>query len=158
MVGKFDPEHLTYIPTGRRTDDGSWWRKTFGNTRFGLYWGRPIVRTSSALTYTGPTTSVTVPKGFECDLGTLPGPLGALVRLCVRLRIIPEPLAVAAVLHDYLWALADGADNPSQAYREADALFYDALLTRGHPKWFARIAWATVRFAAEVKLWARTLR
>lgn len=153
---RFSVEVVSCVPTTRRTDDGSLWRNVFGNNPVGLFWGQPIYRLVEPMSYSTPNLSITVGAGFETDLGTIPGIFGWIVGGLEKLRLIKR-MDKCAILHDYLWAVADSAKNQRAAYKNADDIFLDALLSEGQPAWYAYLAYGVVRAVAELKLFFRKL-
>jgi len=82
-----------------------------------------------------PTRTVTVPRGFVFDGASVPPLLTALVP-----RSHPAFLPAAA-LHDWIYSDIDG----SLTRREADDLFFEALLVLQTPAVWARLMWTAVR-------------
>jgi len=156
---------LKYEPTGRRTDDGSKWRSFFGDNWVGLMWGQPIVRLAEEVTYRFPLpdtlqyADIHVPAGFECDLGTAPGPIGYFIRFLETVGAIPKTLNIAAVVHDRLWAWADNQplEDQEHAYWFSDVVFHKLLKELGNPGWWAAIVYTTVRTAGNLKVLLRKL-
>lgn len=165
-MSSFHSAGFKYELTGRRTDDGSGWRKFFGENPVGHFWGRPIVRITEGFTfklgnYNAPFYAHTIPAGFECDLGTAPGPLKLIVAGLVRLKLIKENLDMVSTLHDDMWGKADQAETLADAwacYSVADTVFLQANLVRGQPLWYSLIVYLVVRLAGALKLLGRLLR
>ena len=149
---------INFEPTGRRTDDGTWWRKTFGNNWVGLFWGQPIVRLTEDFTVRLPNgVHFTIPKGYEWDRGTAPGLFGLLVKLLAFLRLIKATEDVSAIVHDRQWQLADQLPILHQAtgYAEADKTLLKLMMLHGQPRWYAVVVYKLVRLVAHIKLKAR---
>lgn len=164
-MSSFHSAGFKYEMTGRRTDDGSGWRKFFGENPVGHFWGRPIVRITEGFTfklgdYAHPFYEHTIPAGFECDLGTAPGPLKLIVALLVKLGLIKENLDMVATLHDDMWGKADKVTDPVDqmiCYHISDLVFYQANLVRGQPEWYAKTVYNIVRVVGRLKLFSRKL-
>jgi hypothetical protein len=75
---------------------------------------------------------VTVPEGFTTDLASVP-------RLPVVYLLTGATGNEAAVVHDFLYTT-----RPCSR-KDADEVFYEAVLASGVPKWRAWIMWAGIR-------------
>lgn len=75
---------------------------------------------------------VTVPAGFHTDLASVP-------RLPVVYLLVGGRGDEAAVIHDFLYT-----EQPCTR-KQADDVFYEALLTMGVPRWQAWMMWCGVR-------------
>ena len=100
---------------------------------------RPLYRLRDDYTFAiGPGSIVTVPAGYITNLGSVPRFAWWFVS--------PGELRQPSVIHDYLCNEDFGAHTKSGYSRfMADAIFYEALLRFGWPKWKATIVFWTVR-------------
>lgn len=99
--------------------------------RTGWLCRRVIVRTTEAMWYRDAVTRIEVPKGFECDLASVPRFLWCLVS--------PYDLAVEGLFHDQLFR----AQVTSRRY--ADFFMFHLMAQRGVP-WYVRYpVWLAVR-------------
>lgn len=87
---------------------------------------------------------IRVPAGFVNDLASIP----AVFRVVLPVNDLHRE---AAVLHDYLYYRQGSIwDNRTKnsiylTRAECDALFYDAMIERGTPRWKARAMFGAVR-------------
>lgn len=75
---------------------------------------------------------INVPGGFHTDLASVP-------RLPVVYLMVGGRGDEAAVIHDFLYT-----EQPCTR-KQADEVFYEALLTMGVPRWQAWMMWCGVR-------------
>lgn len=83
-----------------------------------------------------PNGVITVKKNFITDGASRPQATGSL---CNRMSGLE---AEAAVLHDWLYSRDSG---PGLSRKQADQLFYDAMVDGGVQKWRAKLIYAGVR-------------
>jgi Protein of unknown function (DUF1353) len=101
-------------------------------------------RLEAEYAYRDAETTITVPKGFEFDLSSIPRLLWGL--------IAPFELSVAApLLHDFLYFHAGkppgGAVVPHRIYNraEVDAMFRGIMRKEGVPRWRQVLGYLAVR-------------
>ena len=84
-----------------------------------------------------------IPKGFECDLASIPRPLWRL--------IAPFELSlVAPMVHDFIYRAKgrfykDGGTDLVVTRKEADDLFLELMELEGVSKWKRKVAYRAVR-------------
>ncbi|MDO9110278.1 MAG: DUF1353 domain-containing protein [Desulfatirhabdiaceae bacterium] len=87
--------------------------------------GRTIYRLEAPLVYDSGERVITVPAGFETDLASVP-------RLPIVYMMWGDRAHREAVLHDYLYRIESVPDLPRG---QCDALFRQAMISRGNPWW-----------------------
>jgi len=107
--------------------------------------GRNKWRLLEPLKYVTETVDVlTVPKGFVCDLASIPRVFRLMVEVNGRHR-------EAATLHDWLYyKKGHGAKYVLLTREQCDDLFYEAMINSGVPAWKAWTMWAGVRMGGWV--------
>lgn len=88
---------------------------------------------------------ISIPKNFITDGASRPQFTGSL---CNRMS---GPEAEAAVLHDFLYTRDSGCNLTR---RQADELFYDAMVQNGTRRWRAKAIYMGVRLAGG-KFWKK---
>ena len=96
-----------------------------------------------AFTYSGRQDTFTVPVGFTTDFASVP-------RIFTWLLPRYGRWTQAAILHDYLWSLAEAGQI---AKFDADGIFNRAMRELGVPYLRRWIMWTAVRWAAGPKTW-----
>ena len=89
------------------------------------------------LSYIRSEGNITVPDGFTTDLASIP-------RIIRPLIPIHGKHTRGAVLHDYLYEIQKINDEWITR-KQADDIFYDAMLELGVNRFKARIMWSAVR-------------
>lgn len=85
-----------------------------------------------------------IPKGFVCDLASIP-------RLLRFLFTVNGDHREAAILHDFLYDTEGLIDNQRFTREQCDGLFYEAMIISKVPKWKAWSMWAGVRLGGWVR-------
>lgn len=98
--------------------------------------GPNLWRLNDELVFAVTNGRITVPKNFITDGASRPQVTGSL---CNRMS---GAEAEAAVLHDWLYSKDSG---PGLRRKQADDIFYDAMVEDGVPKWKAKLIYAGVR-------------
>jgi hypothetical protein len=75
-----------------------------------------------------------VPAGFRTDFSSVP-------RLPLAYLVAGDTAHAPSVVHDYLYR------NKIGTRKMADAVFYEAMIAVGEPKWRAWLMWSAVRAA-----------
>lgn len=78
--------------------------------------------------------TIAVPAGYETDFASVP-------RLPLSYAIAGDTAHTAAVVHDYLYS----TPGVAVTRRIADAVFREAMMSSGVPRWRAWIMWIAVR-------------
>lgn len=105
--------------------------------------GPNLWRLDRPLLFGLPNGTICVKKNFITDGASRPQATGSL---CNRMS---GPEAEAAVLHDWLYSRDSG---PGLRRKQADQLFYDAMIAEGVSKWRAKLIYAGVRMGGQ-KSW-----
>lgn len=106
--------------------------------------GRPVIRLTKPLVFklgNGNGITVSIPEGFECDLASSPR---------ILWRVFP-PLGkyqAAAIMHDYLYRSKELGSRFL-----ADALFREAMLCLGVPRWKRILMYYAVRLFGGLVGW-----
>ncbi len=87
--------------------------------------GRTVYRLEAPLVYDSGERVITVPAGFETDLASVP-------RLPIVYMMWGDRAHRESVLHDYLYRIDSVTDLPRA---DCDALFRQAMISRGNPWW-----------------------
>lgn len=75
---------------------------------------------------------ITVPKGFRTDFASVP-------RIPFAYMLTGGKANAASVLHDWFYS------TRAISRKQADDLFYEAILASGHSQWTAWLMWLGVR-------------
>lgn len=94
---------------------------------------KPCVYMSPHIDYT-----VTVPEGFETDLASIP-------RMFTYILPINDRHRLAAVVHDYMYARRGVLPGKIVTRKQADQVFYEAMMALKVPKWKAWTMYRGVR-------------
>ena len=114
--------------------------------------GRSLFRlTEDYASHVGPGCSITVPKGYVTNFGTIPR--------WARWLVSPAEFAGSFITHDWLTGEVSSqvplAEQSGYSRWFADALLFEQLtVTEGCQRWRATLIWAAVRLAA----WWKGLR
>ena len=84
-----------------------------------------------------------IPKGFVCDLASVP-------RLLRFLYSVNGDHRESAILHDFLYDREGLIDDESFTREQCDDLFYEAMINSGVSEWKAWSMWAGVRIGGWV--------
>lgn len=116
-----------------------------GRTLWVLCW--PLSYEVGAL---GSGVVITVPRGYETDLASIP-------QFAWSLGFSPSgPWAKAAVVHDYLYTLGGRLpDGRAYSRAAADKVLDEAMAVLGVPAWRRAVIWAAVRLGGALG-WGRT--
>lgn len=94
--------------------------------------------------FIGSPLKIVIPKGFYTDLASIPS--------IFRIFFVPHDpqYAAASVLHDYLYKYSlidEYGNNQSYSKMFSDAVFYEALMVLGTPRWKASLFYVSLRIA-----------
>ena len=102
----------------------------------GVYQSRPIIRLTQPLYFFHDTWgTITVPRGMDCDIASVP-------RVPIAFYLWGDRAHRAAVLHDFGYRKGS---SPDLSRKQVDDLFYDAMRATGESLFIAATMFEGVR-------------